>query len=319
MTKPYYGGQAVLEGVMMQGPKGKAIVCRDAQGRLVRKISSSASIREKYPILKCPIIRGCIAFGESLIKGMQDITWSAAQAGESEEDQLSKKDMAIAIILAVVLTVVLFIAIPVFAANYIRPYVGDFGRSLAEGLLRLAIFIGYVVAISRMSDIKRLFQYHGAEHKTIFAYEAGKVLTVENVRPYTTIHPRCGTSFLLMAMIIMIIVFTFVGRTDPLERILIKILCMPIVAGVSFEVYRLPLKFPNNIFVRALTAPGMWMQRLTTSEPDDGQLAVAIASITSVPGFPQEQIASMPEFYDPTKDMQAAQTSQFSQKGATQC
>lgn len=319
MTKPYYGGQAVLEGVMMQGPKGKAIVCRDAQGRLVRKISSSASIREKYPILKCPIIRGCIAFGESLIKGMQDITWSAAQAGESEEDQLSKKDMAIAIILAVVLTVVLFIAIPVFAANYIRPYVGDFGRSLAEGLLRLAIFIGYVVAISRMSDIKRLFQYHGAEHKTIFAYEAGKVLTVENVRPYTTIHPRCGTSFLLMAMIIMIIVFTFVGRTDPLERILIKILCMPIVAGVSFEVYRLPLKFPNNIFVRALTAPGMWMQRLTTGEPDDEQLAVAIASMTSVPGFPQEQIAFMPDFYDPAGEARTPETTQFSQEGATQC
>ena len=136
-----------------------------------------------------------------------------------------------------------------------------------------------------MEDMHRLFAYHGAEHKTIHTSEAGEDLTVENARRHTTIHPRCGTSFLLMAMILMIIIFTFVGQTDPVHRILIKLCCMPLVAGLSFELFRLPLKFPDSFFVRILVTPGLWVQRLTTKEPDDSQLEVAIASLRAVPGF----------------------------------
>lgn len=292
--KPSYGGQAVLEGVMMQGPEGKAIACRGSEGKIVLKISQKKLLKEKYPILKLPIIRGFVSFAESMVNGIQDLTWSAAQSGESEEDKLTTKEIVVAVGLAGLLAIGLFVALPVFAANFVREIWGDFGRSLVEGLLRAGLFVGYVAAISRLDDIKRLFAYHGAEHKTIAAYEAGEVLTLENTRPKSPIHPRCGTSFILMTLILMIVIFTFVGRTGPLLRIAIKIILMPLVAGLAYELFRLPVYFPNNPLVKILVAPGLCMQRLTTREPDDAQLEVAIAAMTAVPGFPAEQIAPKP-------------------------
>ncbi len=289
--KPSYGGQAVLEGVVMQGPLGKAIACRGPEGNIILKTSQNKPLKDKYPLFKLPIIRGFISFGEAMINGIQDLTWSAAQNGESEEEKLSSKEIILAVGLAVILAMGLFVALPVFAANTIYPIVGDFGRSLFEGLLRAALFVGYVVLISRMEDIKRLFAYHGAEHKSIAAYEAGEILTVEAARGKSPIHPRCGTSFILMTMLLMIIIFTFVGQTGPFLRILIKIALMPLVAGLAYELFRLPVYFPKSRLVKILVAPGLLMQRLTTREPDDSQLEVAIAALTAVPGFPKEQIA----------------------------
>lgn len=292
MKKPYYGGQAVIEGVAMQGPEGKAIACRKTNGEIVIKIDQKPSIKKRYPILAKPVIRGFISFAESMISGIKDITWSAAQIDEDESETIGTKEMVLSIALAFIIAVGLFVALPVFLANFAYPFVGDFGRSFFEGLLRAGFFILYIVIISRLEDIKRLFAYHGAEHKTISTYEAGERLTVANARPHSTIHPRCGTSFILMAMMIMIIFYTFVGQTDPLHRILIKVICLPLVAGISYELYRLPLFFPNSILVRTLVAPGLWLQKLTTKEPDDSQLEVAIAALKAVPGFIYEEDVS---------------------------
>jgi len=313
MTRPNYGGQAVIEGVMMSGPKGKAIAVRAENGELIYKIEEHKLASDKYPILKWPFIRGCVNFCRSMISGIKDLTWSAAQAGEEEDEKLSTKDLVFAVVTALLFTVVIFIVIPVAAGTWLYPYLGDFGRSLFEGLLRISLFLGYVLIISRMKDIQRVFAYHGAEHKTINAYEAGAELTPENVKKYSRIHCRCGTSFILMAMIVMIILFTFIGQTDGVHRTLIKIVMLPVVAGLSYELFRLPLKYPNNKIVQLLTAPGLAMQKLTTREPDLDQLEVAIAALTGVPGFEPNEAAPAKDFvpeedviiYEPGKKEEA--------------
>ena len=285
MSGTLYGGQAVIEGVMMQGPEGKAVACRREQGDIVYKVERKPSLRKKYPIIGLPIIRGCVSFVLSLVSGIGDLGWSAMQAGEEEEEKLSTRDLLIAVVLALVLALGFFVALPVFVASFSVTYIGAFGRSLLEGILRVGLFLGYIIIISRMPDIQRIFAYHGAEHKTINAYEAGEALQPEKVRRYSTIHTRCGTSFILMTVLLMIIIFTFVGQTGAFYRVLIKLAMMPLVAGLAYELYRLPLKYPKNLLVRLLTAPGLAVQRLTTREPDDAQLAVAICALTSVPGF----------------------------------
>ena len=286
MSNIYYGGQAVLEGVMMQGPQGKAIACRKEDGAIAYNISELQPPKERYPILGRPVVRGCVSFFFSLKSGMQDLTWSAAQQGESEEDKLSARDIALAVAMALLLTLAFFVALPVWLGTWAHPYIGDFGRSLLEGILRLTLFLGYVLIIRRLPDIKRLFAYHGAEHKTINALEAGALLEPATVSGFSRIHTRCGTSFILMVMVLMILVFTFIGQTrGALGRMGIKLLLMPLIAGLSYELYRLPLRFPQNRLVRLLVAPGLAMQRLTTAEPDESQLAVAIAALTHVPGF----------------------------------
>ena len=283
--KPFfYGGQAVLEGVMMQGPEGKTISCRRPDGSIIYKTDQKKPLKDRYPILKWPIVRGCYSFVMSLISGMSDISWSAMQSGE-EGEPMTTRDLVIAILLAVVLVVALFIALPVFVGTLALDVVGPFGRSLIEGLLRIVLFIGYVLIISRMPEIQRLFAYHGAEHKTINAYEAGEELLPEKIKNYSRIHTRCGTSFLLMSMLLMIIVFTFFGQTTAFYRILIKLAMMPLIAGLAYELFRLPLKFPHNPLVRALVAPGLALQRLTTKEPDTEMMEVAINSLTLAPGF----------------------------------
>ncbi|MEG1500855.1 MAG: DUF1385 domain-containing protein, partial [Clostridiales bacterium] len=293
-----YGGQAVMEGVMMQGPGGKAIACRKENGEIALKVTCQSSWKDRFPFMKWPILRGFFSFCESMLNGIQDLTWSAAQIGESDEEKLTTKEIVFAVGVALILVMVFFVGVPVLLATYARPYIGDFGRSLLEGILRAGFFIGYVVLISRMEDIQRLFSYHGAEHKTIATYEAGEIMTVENARKYSTIHVRCGTSFILMTMILMVVIFTFVGQTGAWSRIGIKLLMMPLVAGLAYELFRLPLRFPNSRLVHILVTPGLWMQKLTTKEPDDSQLAVAIAAMTNVPGFPSSQI----EVKDQEKD-----------------
>ena len=290
MTTIRYGGQAVIEGVMMSGPKGKAIAVRNEDGCLVYKIEDKKPLAEQHALFRLPVVRGVANFCASMVGGIRDLTWSAAQAGETEDEKLSAWEIFTAVLTALVFSVLVFIVFPVFLATWLHQYVGDFGRSLIEGLLRAGLFLGYVLAISRMNDIKRLFAYHGAEHKTINAYEAGVELTPENVRQYSRIHVRCGTSFLMMVMLLMIVFFTFVGQTDAVHRILIKIICLPLIAGLSYELFRLPLKYPNSKLVRILVAPGLAMQGLTTREPDDSQIETAIAALRAVPGFAGSEI-----------------------------
>ncbi len=275
------GGQAVIEGVMMRGNGMVATAVRDADGHITVNANESKSISDRYPILKKPLLRGVVALFESLVLGLRSLSYSAQMTGE-EDDQLSDKELAGTMVVALVLAVVLFVAIPTGAAKLFHsvtenPMILNF----IEGLLRLAIFLGYLFAISRMHDIYRVFQFHGAEHKTIHAYEHGGPLTVENVQRFSRFHPRCGTAFLLIVMIVSIFVFAFLGWPDIITRILSRVLLLPVVAGISYEIIRIAGTSKNSI-VHLATLPGLWLQRLTTNEPGTEMVETAIASLAAV-------------------------------------
>jgi uncharacterized protein YqhQ len=275
------GGQAVIEGVMMRGPKDIATAVREPSGDITVKVDPLTSITDKYPVLKKPMLRGVVALGESLVYGLKALSFSAQTAGE-EGEELTTKEMAMTMAFSLGLAIVLFVIIPTYAAKYIHSAITDARLlNLLEGLLRLFIFLGYVAAISQMKDIQRVFQYHGAEHKTIFAYEAGVPLTVENVRPYSRFHPRCGTNFLLIVMIVSIVIFAFLGWPDLWLRIVSRIVLMPLVAGIAYEIIRFAGRSESR-WVSCAIAPGLWLQSLTTREPDDSQIEVAIRALEAV-------------------------------------
>ena len=281
MDKPIVGGQAVIEGVMMRGFGKVATAVREPGGNISVELKPVNSITERYPILKLPFLRGSVTLFESLILGIKSLSFSAQAAGE-EDEQLTDSEIAGTIIFALGLACVLFIAIPTAAAKLLHSLTEDpFVLNLAEGFLRLIIFLIYIFAISQMKDIQRVFQYHGAEHKTIFCYEANLPLTVENVRNFPRLHPRCGTAFLLIVMLVSIFVFAFLGWPDLLERILSRIVLLPVVAGISYEIIRFSSRSKNPV-VHLATLPGLWLQYLTTREPDDSMIEVAIKSLESV-------------------------------------
>ena len=281
MDKPIVGGQAVIEGVMMRGFGKVATAVREPNGNINVQVKAVSSIADRYPILKLPILRGAVSLFESLMLGMKSLSFSAQAAGE-EDEQLSDRELIGTIILAIALACGLFLAIPTFAAKFFHTLTDDpIALNLAEGFLRLLIFLAYLFAISRMKDIKRVFQYHGAEHKTIFCYEADLPLTVENVKKFPRLHPRCGTAFLLIVMLVSIFVFAFLGWPELWIRILSRIILLPIVAGLSYEIIRFSARSQNSI-VKLATLPGLWLQYLTTNEPDDSMIEVAIASLEAV-------------------------------------
>lgn len=277
-NKPNMGGQAVIEGVMMRGPKLIATAVREPSGTITVKTEPVTSISDRYPILKKPMIRGVIALVESLVYGLRALSFSAQAAGE-EGEELSNKEIAMTMLFSVGLAIVLFVVIPTYAAKYIHSAVTDATLlNLMEGLLRLVIFLAYIAGISMMKDIQRVFQYHGAEHKTIHAYEAGVPLEVANVQQYSTLHPRCGTNFLLIVMIVSIIVFAFLGWPDLWLRIASRIVLMPLVAGIAYEIIRFAGRSDSKWVAYAIL-PGLWLQKLTTREPSDDQIEVAIRSL----------------------------------------
>ena len=309
------GRQAVMEGVMMRGPYKTVTAVRKPDGEITKKIDENGT-KTRPKICKVPIIRGCVSFVDSLVIGMKALMYSAEFVDiEEEEESESKfdrwledklgdkiKDVVIyfAVFLSVIFSVALFILLPSLLSGLVEsiPAIESFTStqtftSVFEGVMRMAIFLGYMFLISRMKEIKRVFEYHGAEHKTIACYEGGEELTVENVRKYTRFHPRCGTSFLLFVMIISIIVFAFLPRFDGFSGIVsillrmgTRILCLPIVAGLSFEVIKWAGRSKSKV-VQLLSKPGLWLQRLTTREPDDSQIEVAIASM--LPCIPENK------------------------------
>ena len=281
------GGQAVIEGVMMRGPELTATAVRDPSGKIQVEVKPVHSISERFPILKKPFIRGTVSLIESLVIGMKSLSYSAKMAGE-EDEQLTDKEMAGTIVFALVLASILFIAIPTGAAKLFHVITADpVFLNLMEGFLRLIIFLAYIWGISRMKDIRRVFQYHGAEHKTIHCYEAGLPLTVANVQQFSRLHPRCGTNFLLIVMLVSIFVFAFLGWPSLAERIVSRILLLPVVAGISYEIIRLAGRSDNKIIQTAIK-PGLWLQYLTTRPPADGMVEVAIESVKAV--LPKEEI-----------------------------
>ena len=281
------GGQAVIEGVMMRGPELTATAVRDPSGKIQVEVKPVHSISERFPILKKPFIRGTVSLIESLVIGMKSLSYSAKMAGE-EDEQLTDKEMAGTIVFALVLASILFIAIPTGAAKLFHVITADpVFLNLMEGFLRLIIFLAYIWGISRMKDIRRVFQYHGAEHKTIHCYEAGLPLTVANVQQFSRLHPRCGTNFLLIVMLVSIFVFAFLGWPSLAERIASRILLLPVVAGISYEIIRLAGGSDNKIIQTAIK-PGLWLQYLTTRPPADDMVEVAIESVKAV--LPKEEI-----------------------------
>ncbi|GAQ24041.1 DUF1385 domain-containing protein [Tepidanaerobacter syntrophicus] len=281
-VKPAIGGQAVIEGVMMRGPKSTAIAVRKDNGEIVLKKDENHSISERYKFLKLPILRGVVSLIEMMIIGIQTLSYSATMAGYEEEETLTTKDIAIALASAVLFAVVLFVILPTVAVKFISANIKTpFLLSLAEGFLRIAIFVAYVAVISLMKDIRRVFEYHGAEHKVVHCYEHGEDLTPENAKKYSTVHPRCGTSFIMIVMIVSILLFSILGWPGIIARIVSRILLLPVVAGISYELIQLAGR-SSSPFLKILNTPGMWLQKLTTREPDDSQLEVAIAALKAV-------------------------------------
>ena len=302
------GGQAVLEGVMMKSGDNVSLTVRKDDGTVETKNSKFVSAKSKYAICRLPIIRGIVGFVESLILSFSTLNDSAEMLGIDEEldDGKKKKNpdgtekeshaldimMGISMVLGVALFLFLFMFLPTFFTKLIERLTGDLGlfKSVIEGVIKISLFVAYMLLVSLMKDIRRTFEYHGAEHKSIFCYEAGLELTVENVRKQSRFHPRCGTSFMFVMLIISIISGLFITWDNQLLRVLIKVLMMPLVMGVGYEFLIYAGKH-DNIAVRILSAPGLWMQRITTREPDDSQIECAIISLK----------AAMPEEFPPEK------------------
>ena len=301
--KPMIGGQAVIEGVMMKGPEQIATAVREPSGGITVRVEPVHSIGERYPIFKKPLLRGVIALGEALIYGLKALSFSAQAAGE-EGEELSTKEIALTMAAAFGLAVLLFVIVPTYAAKFIHSAVTDPRLlNLFEGVLRLGIFFAYVAAISSMADIRRVFQYHGAEHKTIFAYEAGIPLTVENVRPFGRLHPRCGTNFLLIVMLVSIFMFAFLGWPALWLRILSRVVMMPLVAGIAYEIIRFAGNHCEIPWVAFVRKPGLWLQYMTTREPSDDQIEVAIRALESV--RPESEKPPVESILPPAEDGEA--------------
>lgn len=290
------GGQAVLEGVMMKNKDLYAVAVRKSDGEIVVDTQEFAGILHDSVLRKIPFIRGIFNFIDSLVLGMKSLNYSAnfyedEDAQETTADKVMNKVfrgkaesilMGFTMILSVVLSLAIFIALPYYLSTLFERFVRNTSLlNIIEGAIRIAIFLIYVAAISLMKDIRRVYMYHGAEHKCINCLERGRELTVENVKRSSKQHRRCGTSFLLFVMVVSIILFFFITITQPVYRLLIRIALIPAVAGISYELIRLAGRY-DNIFTRILSAPGMLLQKLTTKEPDSEMIEVAIKSVEAV-------------------------------------
>ena len=266
---------------MMKGPTRIATAVREPSGNIAVRVEPVHSLGDRFPLLKKPLLRGVIALGEALVYGIRALSFSAQAAGE-EGEELSSKEIALTMLAAFGLAVLLFVVLPTYATKFIQSVVSEpYLLNLFEGVLRLTIFFTYVGVISSLSDIRRVFQYHGAEHKTIYAYEAGIPLEIESIRKYSRLHPRCGTNFLLIVMVVSIFMFAFLGWPDLWLRIVSRVVLLPLVAGISYEIIRFAGSCDNPL-VAMLMKPGLWLQYMTTREPSDDQIEVAIRALEAV-------------------------------------
>ncbi len=293
------GGQALIEGILMRGPEKQAIVVRAPEG-LVTKVEELKLVRDKYPVLGLPIIRGVVTFLDSMVKGIKALMFSADYFPDDEAAQPSKLDkwleahvsaeklqsvlVGVSLVLSLGLTLLLFMLLPTFVAGLFHAK-SALVHNLIEGVIKIAVFLGYLILCSKQKDVRRVFCYHGAEHKTIFCYEAGLPLTVENARIQPRHHPRCGTSFLFVVIVVSIlfssVVFTQVEWQNLWVRMGMHLLLLVPVVGITYEFNRFVGRHDNAV-TRALSAPGMWLQNFTTFEPDDSMLEVAIEALKLV-------------------------------------
>ena len=296
MKKQNVGGQAVIEGVMMQSKSYRAIAVRKSDGEIKLKKERIKSWVQDKKIDKVPFLRGAFVLFETMIQGMKSLNYSSEffLEEDEEEDAIDKflkrifKDkaneviMSVCLVLAMLFSVCLFFLIPTTISGLFSSFIeSSIILNLIEGIIRISILLLYMLGISKNKDIERVFMYHGAEHKAIYCYESGLELTVENAKKFTTLHPRCGTNFLFIVMFTSIILFSFFGWPNILVRLVMRIICVPIVAGISYEIIKFLGKY-NNILSKIVAYPGMMLQHITTNEPDDEQLEVAIKALKAV-------------------------------------
>jgi uncharacterized protein YqhQ len=303
------GGQAVLEGVMMRAPRNMTVAVRVPSGEIVVKKDPLKLMADRYPFLKWPVLRGTVTLFSSLGLGMKALSFSAncqveaeekskkeatgpdaAKCGPDSKDAKAEKPlsdlaMGATMALSIVLGLGLFFYLPLLLTQLMKDVLpitqaSSIAFNLVDGVIRIAIFIAYIFAISRMKDIRRVFEYHGAEHKTIYAYESGEEVTVANARKYSTLHPRCGTSFLLIVMVLSILVFSLIPKASPFYiKAASRLVLIPVIAGLSYEFIKFSAKKRGSRIMAALIAPGLWLQKLTTREPDDEQIEVAVRAL----------------------------------------
>ncbi len=294
LSKLSVGGQALIEGVMMKSPSGISMAVRKTDGEIVIKNEPLGKI-SKSKLVKIPIVRGIIALIDSMVTGVKSLTYSAQffEEGYEEEskgrfeqwierkfgDKADEIMTYLSVVIAIAMAIVIFMFIPTFVINFLKTKVSSpIALSGLEGVLKIAMFLVYILLISRLKDIQRVFQYHGAEHKVIHCYESDKPLTAKNAMEFSRLHPRCGTSFLLIVMTISILIFSFLGWNNPFLRVFLKLIFLPIVAGISYEIIKFSAKSKSKL-VCVISYPGLMLQRLTTKEPDEKQLEVAIAAL----------------------------------------
>jgi len=277
------GGQAVIEGVMMRGVDNWSLAVRRPDDSIGLHHWPLVSWMKRYPVLKTPILRGIVALVESLAIGVRALTISANESLGEEQQELSRKEIGFTLIIALAFAVGLFFIAPLFLTGLLREQLGDgFTFWLVEGFVRVGIFLAYLAIITQIKDLRRVFEYHGAEHMSIHALEHGEVLTVANVEKYKTLHLRCGTSFLLIVLVVSIFVFAIVGRPVWYLLVLSRVVLIPLIAGISYEIIRFAGRHETNPVVRVVMAPGLALQWMTTKQPDGAQVEVAIAALEKI-------------------------------------
>lgn len=269
------GGQAVIEGVMMRNKERFAVAVRLPNGEIKVKQEQNSTFPSFF---KFPFLRGIVGLGYTLYDGIRALIWSSNE-NLGVEEKLTKKEIIGTIFFSFLASALIFVVVPFLLARYLTST--NLWFNILDGLLRTGLFLGYVLLISTMKDVKTLFQYHGAEHKTIYCYEEGKPLTVENVRPFTRFHPRCGTTFIFILLLLSIFLFTLIPGSF-LIKFLGRLLLLPVLAGIGYELIKLSSKHYKNTFVKIFIAPGLWLQRITTKEPNDTQLEVSIKALKAV-------------------------------------
>lgn len=300
----HIGGQAVLEGVMMRGKRDWALAVRLASGDIHVEEHDLKTPREGG-LWTWPVLRGMLGLWTTLALAMKALGISASLAGETEEEQLSKGEVALTVVLGIGLAVGLFIVLPAVMTNLLGERVREstLGWNVIDGVLRLVVFFAYIWLVSRIKDIARVFAYHGAEHKTIHAYERGLPLRADVIQQYETLHVRCGTSFLLMVMVIAIVVFSIVPTETLATRIGVRVVLLPLIAGLAYEVIKWAGKRPDHPVVRVVLWPGLQLQRMTTREPDDGMVEVAVAAMARIV---RRETGEWPAGYEPPADAEDA-------------
>jgi uncharacterized protein YqhQ len=280
MPDKVIGGQAVIEGVMMLSSSRVAVAVRKPNSKIVVKKQRFVSLKKRFGFLRLPFFRGVISLYETLAVGIKALFYSANEA-VGDDEKISRKEIIFSVFFAVLFAILLFIALPFYLTTFITKE-ATFLFNLIDGVIRISVFFTYLAVISLFRDVRVMFQYHGAEHKAVNAYEDKKALTVENIKKYSALHPRCGTSFLLIVLILAVFVFSLVPNEGWLVRIGVRIVLLPVIAAFAYEFLKLGDKFRKNILVKSLILPGLLLQKMTTKEPNNKQIEVAIAALKAV-------------------------------------